>query len=110
MLSAEWVEGDKNRQERPRKVFMQKCRGGMVVDCSWGEDVEGSIGAWITYIFQRQNQSNMLVDWTWLMRRSEEPTRPRGRGSWVTCEVGEEPVCSVETVRSQREENLFELK
>lgn len=80
------------------------------MDCFWGEEVEGSSGAWITYIFQRQNQRNVLVDWTWLMRRSEEPTRPRSPGSWVTGELGEEPVCSVETVRSQREETLFGLK
>lgn len=44
------------------------------------------------------------------MRRSEEPGRYLGPGSWVNGELGQEPVCTVETVRSQWEENLFGLK
>lgn len=50
MVSADWGEGVKKRQKRPVKAFMQKWKRGMVVDCSWGEEVKGISRGWITYI------------------------------------------------------------
>lgn len=41
---------------------------------------ENTSHGWINYIFQRQNQKNVPVDWMWPMKEVEEPGRYRALG------------------------------